>query len=39
MRPLSSIGADGLMVLRESDFDEEDIAELVQAGIVSFGQA
>jgi crotonobetainyl-CoA:carnitine CoA-transferase CaiB-like acyl-CoA transferase len=39
MRQLSSIGADGLMVLRESDFDEEDIAELVQAGIVSFGQA
>jgi len=38
-RPLSPIGADGLAVLRESGFDEEDIAELVQGGIVSFKRA
>lgn len=37
-RPLSSIGADGLTVLRESGFAEGDITDLVQDGIVSFGR-
>ncbi len=35
---LSPIGADGMAVLRESGFGEDDIADLVQSGIVSSGQ-
>lgn len=38
-RSLSPIGADGMTVLRDSGFGEDDIAELVQGGIVSSGRA